>query len=142
MNNREQKIIQLMKSLDISREEAIEVLQDDADIDKGKKKDFDLSKEQEKEVKKSLGKREYKKDPNKKRKERPKDEIKIKMVAEFAEMLKNMGFSDVNITNESKIITFLNENDTFELNLIRKRTKNNLVKLAEQAEHDKNEEKS
>lgn len=131
-----------MKSLDISREEAIEVLQDDADIDKGKKKDFDLSKEQEKEVKKSLGKREYKKDPNKKRKERPKDEIKIKMVAEFAEMLKNKGFSDVNITNESKIITFLNENDTFELNLIRKRTKNNLVKLAEQAEHDKNEEKS
>lgn len=131
-----------MKSLDISREEAIEVLQDDADIDKGKKKDFDLSKEQEKEVKKSLGKREYKKDPNKKRKERPKDEIKIKMVAEFAEILKNMGFSDVNVTNESKIITFLNENDTFELNLIRKRTKNNLVKLAEQAEHDKNEEKS
>lgn len=123
MNDREQKIIQLMKNLDISREEAIEVLQDDADIDKGKKKDFDLSKEQERAARASTGKREYKKDPNKKRKERPKDEIKIKMVAEFAEMLKNMGFCDINITNESKIITFQHENDTFELNLIRKRTK-------------------
>lgn len=123
MNNQEQKILQLMKSLDISRHEAIEVLQDDADIDKGKKKDFDLSKEKEQEVKKSLGKREYKKDPNKKRAERPKDEIKIKMIAEFAKMLKNMGYFNINITNESKIITFQHENDIFELNLIRKRPK-------------------
>lgn len=121
--NQEQKILNLMKSLDISRQEAIEVLNDDADIDHGKKKDFDLPKEQVQQATASTGKRQYKRDPNKKRKERPKDEIKIKMVAEFAEMLKNLGYSDVNITNESKIITFKHENADFELNFIRKRQK-------------------
>lgn len=119
----EKRIQQLMKSLDVTRAEAIEILQDDMDIDKGKKKDFDLPKEQERQVRATTGKREYKKDPNKKRAERQKDEIKIKMIAEITEMLKKLGYNDINITNPTKIITFTKENDTFEINLIRKRAK-------------------
>lgn len=48
---READILRAMKSLDISREEAIQMLQDDEDIDHGMAKDFDLTKEQEKTVK-------------------------------------------------------------------------------------------
>lgn len=48
---READIIRAMKSLDISREEAIQMLQDDEDIDHGMAKDFDLTAEQEKTVK-------------------------------------------------------------------------------------------
>ncbi len=48
---READILRAMKSLDISREEAIQMLQDDEDIDHGMAKDFDLTEEQEKTVK-------------------------------------------------------------------------------------------
>lgn len=37
-----------------------------------------------------------------------------------------MGYNDINITNPTKIITFTKENDTFEVNLIRKRAKNSV----------------
>ena len=46
----EKRIAELMKALDISREEAIEVLQDDDDIEHGKPKDFDLSEEKKKYI--------------------------------------------------------------------------------------------
>ena len=41
-----------MKSLDITREEALEIIQDDDDIDHDKPKDFDLTEEQLKVAKK------------------------------------------------------------------------------------------
>ena len=48
----EEKISQLMKTLDLTREEALELIQDDIDIDHDKKKPFDLTEEQEKNAKK------------------------------------------------------------------------------------------
>lgn len=48
---RESDILRVMKNLEISREEAVQMLQDDEDIDRGMAKDFDLTKEQEKNVK-------------------------------------------------------------------------------------------
>ncbi len=46
INITEEAIAKLMKKLDISREEAIEVLRDDEDIEHGKEKSFDLTPEQ------------------------------------------------------------------------------------------------
>lgn len=119
-DKQEKQIAVYMKNLGISREEAIELLQDDDDIDHDKEKAFDLPKEKLKEVTKSCGKREYKKDPNRKKQERPKDTIKIGIIAELAKYLKGR-YSDVAITNESKLITFTYEGDTYEIDLKRKR---------------------
>ena len=47
MNEEIKKIMQL---LDITEEEALELLEDDKKIDKGEKMDFDLTPEQEKNV--------------------------------------------------------------------------------------------
>ena len=48
-NNQKEK---LMKNLGITAEEAEQLMRDDADIDKGKKMDFDLTPEQEKATRK------------------------------------------------------------------------------------------
>ena len=45
------EIKKLMSLLDISYEEALELAEDDKKIDKGEKMDFDLTPEQEKNVK-------------------------------------------------------------------------------------------
>ena len=64
-----------MKLLDLTREEAIQLWNDDHDIDQGKPKDFDLTKEQEKESKKArnAGKRKanYSLEGQKKRERKP-----------------------------------------------------------------------
>lgn len=48
----EERIQRLMQKLDLSREEAVALLNDDKDIDRGEKKDFDLNGEQKKVAKK------------------------------------------------------------------------------------------
>lgn len=48
----EDRILQLMATLDLTREEAIELLEDDKKIDHNERMPFDLTKEQEKNVKK------------------------------------------------------------------------------------------
>ena len=54
MPNVDPKLAALMK-LGMTREEALQVIADDADIDHGKNKDFDLSAEQQKIAKKYTG---------------------------------------------------------------------------------------
>ena len=48
----EERILQIMKTLDLTREEALELLADDNKIDHDEKMPFDLTKEQEKNAKK------------------------------------------------------------------------------------------
>ena len=48
----EERIAQIMKSLDLTREEALELLEDDDKIEHNQKMPFDLTKEQEKNVRK------------------------------------------------------------------------------------------
>ena len=48
---KEEDIQKMMKTLDLTREEAIEMMQDDLDIDRGEQKDFDLPAEKQKAVK-------------------------------------------------------------------------------------------
>lgn len=117
----EEKIKKIMSALNCSRAEALQLMKDDEDINKGKKKDFDLSPEAEKEAKKwkNVGTKEPKKGKTeRKRKENP---TKAKIIAEINAFLCEKGYEMVKITNAERQIAFkVGEND-FELTLVQKR---------------------
>lgn len=104
-----------MKTLDISREEAIEMWNDDHDIDAGKAKDFDLDPAKQKVVKemtKAGGKARAKET---KPRERKPNEEKREIIQKIADFLGNFGedcAKTVKIANIEREITFkIGEND-------------------------------
>ena len=118
----EKRIAMLMKTLDISREEALELEGYDADVTAGKKTEFDLSAEQQKVVSEmtradtEVGKRKNNRKPN---------ELKEGIVREIAEFLAEdaLGqvYESVEIANPNRTIVFKVGDKRFELNLIEKR---------------------
>ncbi len=121
----EKKIINLMQSLDVSKEEAIEILQSDAEIDKGAKL-FELTEEQ-KAVEKKMRKTVKAVAPNGKKVQR---ELKIddnreKLLVSIIELF-NEKFSIENIerpprtTNKIKFEFF---GDTFTVTIAKERKK-------------------
>lgn len=119
----ENQVEKLMRILDISETEALDVIEKDKIIDQGGRVDFDFDKEKEKEAKKMANvktKTVYKFT----QRERKPDEIKEDIVNKTAEFLKTLvDFFDVEITNKSREITFKCGNDTFTWTLARKRVK-------------------
>lgn len=107
-----------MKTLDITREEAIEMWNDDHDIDAGKAKDFDLDPAKQKVVKemtKAGGKARAKET---KPRERKPNEEKREIIQKIADFFgKNANFGEncpetVKITNIEREIAFkIGEND-------------------------------
>lgn len=118
----EKRIAMLMKTLDISREEALELEGYDADVTAGKKTEYDLSAEQQKVVSEmtradsEVGKRKNNRKPN---------ELKEGIVREIAEFLAEdaLGqvYESVEIANPNRTIVFKVGDKRFELNLIEKR---------------------
>lgn len=114
----------LMRVLGISAKEADEVIAYDKAVDQGKKTEFDLTPEQEKETRKY---RQADRKPtvyNFNKRERKPNATKEGLVAELAEFLtENSGFSteNVEITNKSREITFKVADDTFTWTLVQKR---------------------
>lgn len=118
----EKRIAMLMKTLDISREEALELEGYDADVTAGKKTEFDLSAEQQKVVSEmtradsEVGKRKNNRKPN---------ELKEGIVREIAEFLAEdalgQAYESVEIANPNRTIVFKVGDKRFELNLIEKR---------------------
>lgn len=103
-----EEIKKLMQLLDISYEEALELAEDDKKIDKGEKMDFDLTPEQEKNVKQikngmarcvdAYGKkrdREVKEDPEKKF-----------LIAEIDSLLARVKCENIVVTNPQREINF------------------------------------
>lgn len=124
----EKRISQLMATLNCSREEALDVLRADAEIDGGKRVEFDLSPEEEKRAKKYANVDTHKKPINFTPRERKPNELKEKIVAEIAEILtKNANFEakNVEITNKNRMIAFESEGKRFELTLVEKRPPKN-----------------
>lgn len=114
--DREKQIANMMK-IGMTREEALEVLADDEDIDKGVKKDFDLTAEQEKESKKarSTGTKkatvyDFK---QRQRKENPTKRDLINRIYQL--------FKDAEITNPERIVMLTIGDDKFEITLSQKR---------------------
>lgn len=97
-----------MKLLDLTREEAIQLWNDDHDIDQGKPKDFDLTKEQEKESKKArnAGKRKanYSLEGQKKRERKPNEE-KRDVIKTFFETAQDF-YDNVTVENVERQIDF------------------------------------
>lgn len=119
----EKRITELMNALDISREEAIEVLQDDEDIDHDKPKEFDLSKEQLKVVAEQNRKVSHKATSKTKRERKPneaKREI-IKAIFEFLTEKTELSVENVEISNAEKMILFSMGEENFSLDLVQKR---------------------
>lgn len=118
----EKRIAYLMKTLDITREEALELEGYDADVTAGKKTEYDLTAEQQAVVSEmtradaEVGKRKSTRKPN---------ELKEAIVREIAEFLSEdaLGqmYEAVVVANANRTITFSVGDKRFELNLIEKR---------------------
>ncbi len=124
-----EKQIQALMKLGATREEAIATLQDDADIDKGKAKDFDLTPEQQK-IAKQYTKTGTRKTTaynfsTRKRKENPTKATVIAELFKFLTENDEISAENINILNKERQISFkIGEND-YELTLIQKRKPKN-----------------
>ena len=121
----EEKILKLMKSLDITREEALELMAEDKEVDRMTKMsdiDNDISEEQKKAKKKysnvKKGVNAYGKTTTRELKP---DENKRLIISTIAKTLEENGFENVEVTNIQKYITFKIGSEVFEIDLKRKR---------------------
>ena len=126
------RIEQLMKTLDITYDEAVEMLNEDKEIDRMKDSEVtsDLSADQKKAIKKytnvARGKEVERVDAYGKKKKRTvkDDDVKQMLITLIAETLEDsFEVKDVNITNKQKTIAFKVGADDFEIDLKRKRKK-------------------
>lgn len=120
----ETQLEKIMRILGISEEEAKQVIADDKAIDKGEKL-FEQTKEQ-KAVTKQMSATGTRKAPtvynfDTTKRERKKDNTKEEFITNLAQYLENC-VENVEILNPSKLISFKIGEDTFELDLKRKRT--------------------
>lgn len=116
----------LMRLLGCSEAEADDIIASDKAIDKGEKVDFDLTPEQQKEVKKyrAVGTRKTDKTQpsERKRKENP---TKATVIAEIARFLTENGYESVEITNKERQIAFKVGENAYEFTLVQKRKPKN-----------------
>lgn len=119
----EKRIAQLMKSLSCTREEAIEVLMDDDDVDHGVKKDWDLSEAEHKKAMKAANtgtKKTNSSEKAKKAKPNPTKEAIISQIHSFC--VENIA-ETAEITNKTREISFHYGENDYTLTLIEKRKK-------------------
>lgn len=124
------RIEQLMKTLDLTYDEAVEMLNEDKEIDRMKDSEVtsDLSADQKKAIKKytnvARGKEVDSVDAYGKKKKRTvkDDDVKQMLITLIAETLEDsFEVKSVNITNKQKTIAFKVGDDDFEIDLKRKR---------------------
>jgi hypothetical protein len=124
----EKRIEFLMKTLKISREEALDLEGYDENLKEGVKAEYDLSDEQEKVVREMNRKVEHAKGNGGKRERKP-NELKEAIVREIADLLENEAvgqvYEDVAITNPNRMIAFSVNGKRFELTLTEKRPPKN-----------------
>lgn len=122
-----QRVDELVETLGCSIAEAKQIVEDDRKIDKGERVDFDLSKEDEKKALKMANVREHKKPMvlNLTKRERKADTTKEGVIQAIYDFLVENGYANVEITNKSKLISFQIADDTYELDLKRKRKPKN-----------------
>lgn len=116
----------IMRLLGCTKEEALDVIEQDKIIDKGGRTEFDFDKEKEKLAKKFCNVDTHKKNTvykwdTRKRKENP---TKASIIAELAKFLKENSENAVEnceITNKERQIAFKIGENSFELTLVQKR---------------------
>lgn len=119
MNDQIQK---LMKTLDISEAEAKEILAYDDDVDKGKKTEFDLTPEQEKDIRKY---RQADRKPTvydfKTKRERKPDFEKQQIITEIADFLSEKDDYDVSIIKKEREISLIIGSNNYSITLTKHR---------------------
>lgn len=118
----EEEILHLMKSLDLTREEAIELYNEDKEIDKMKlsEVDSDLTEEQKEAVKKMKNASTKKKPFVPKLDKRPRKENPTKrgVIQDIFKALEDLGYEGLNILKPEKEITFELNGDNYSISLI------------------------
>ena len=116
-----------MKTLDLTRDEAIELIRDDEQVDKMgmKQVDDDLTEEQKKAIKKAKGGvravNAYGKKVTRERKENPTKASLIAEIADFLQKNSENACEMVTITNKERQISFSIGSEKYELTLVQKR---------------------
>lgn len=122
----EQHILNLMKTLNITREEAIELDEYDDDVNHGKKTEYDLTPEQEAVARKMTRVENNAKHKNVTRERKP-NVVKESIIAELANFFKedaqSQVFEDVIIANKSRKINFSVNGVDYTIDLIEHRKK-------------------
>lgn len=111
----EDKILLMMKNLDITREEAIELIKEDKRIDRMtsmKEIDNDLTDEQKEVVKKARRGSSGSKHKTTTKREKKKDDLKASIIADIISVL---NADDVNIINAEREIEFIKNDRKFKI---------------------------
>lgn len=121
----------LMKNLPCTKEDAIQIIaEEEGWIVNENTLEMDKAEKEQKEILRTIHKAISKKVIDKKMNgeitrgngKKPKDDIKISIVADLAEYLKTK-YENVDITNESKLITFTVNGEQYKLDLTKTRVK-------------------
>ena len=122
-----QRVDELVETLGCSIAEAKQIIEDDKKIDKGQAVDFGLSKEDEKKAMKMANVKEHKRPAVYKfdKRERKADTTKEGVIQAVYDFLMENGYAECEILNKSKLISFKIADDTYELDLKRKRKPKN-----------------
>lgn len=120
----EHTIADYMKRNKCNREEAIDLIKYDIAVESDEETEYDLSAEQQENVKKMMRKTDHAKIGNVKRERKP-NELKEAIIKELAEFLREDAqgqvYESVDITNVSRQIAFAVGDKRFELTLVEKR---------------------
>ena len=123
-----EKQIQALMKLGLSREEALQTLADDRDIDQGKPKDFDLSPEQLKNAKQYTKVGTRKTSTTSTKRERKENPTKILIIAELFKFFSEnaeISAENLEIINKGRQIFFKCGENDYELTLTQKRKAKN-----------------
>ena len=122
-----ERVQEIMRLLDCTEEEALDVVETDEIIDKGGRTKYDLSKEQEKiamkisAVNERTAKNQAENKRGKVRAENPTKSGIISNLAEFLTEMSNFLCENVEITNKERQIAFTCGENSYELTLVQKR---------------------
>ena len=127
MTDHDKRVDELIDLLGCSIVEAEQIIADDEKINKNQAVDFGLSKEEEKKALKYANVKEHKKPAVYKfdKREKKADVTKEGVIQALFDFLSKNGYEDTQILNKSKLISFKIGEDTYELDLKRKRKPKN-----------------
>lgn len=111
----EAQIQKLMKSLDLTREEAIQLMMDDKEIDRGAKM-FELDPELEKGAKKARQAERKANSTPTKRERKPKPE-KQEICSAMMDGLRELGIEDFTISNPEREFIFIHNGTKYKVTL-------------------------
>lgn len=119
----ETQVERIMKHLNCSKDEALDIIACDKAIDRGERMEFDLPIELEKEAKKMSNVGSRKTDGKKVERKRKENPTKSTLITEISQFLTENGYENVQITNKERQIAFNVGENSFELTLVQKRAK-------------------